>query len=212
MRIRRSIVLVFVLALVGLGAFWVSSSVADTPEKLTLPKEDLAQICGIKPPEEAHTVQITGAGTFQETSGEASPIVVRIGQPYKLKTGQKAVPLHTISISGTGFAEGVGGTRYWLDPTRPVTSAIWEKRPGTEFPAIQEMRFHFFYTLEAMPGKVYRSVNPARMRSNDVRAFPPPSGTTYSLMEPVELEEVSEPGVVAGKVLANRIVISNKGA
>ena len=69
------------------------------------------------------------------------------------------------------------------------------------------MRFHFFYSLEAMPGKVYRSIKPARMRSNNVRAFPPPSGTVYRLMEPVELEEVSDPGVVVGRVLANRIAI-----
>lgn len=207
MRIRQSIVLVFALVLVGAGASWVSSSVADTPRKLTLPQETIAAVCGVKPPEEAHLVQINGAGTFQETSGEASPIVVRVGQQYKLKTGQKVVPLGAVSISGQGFAEGIGGTRYWLDPTRPVNSAIWEKTPGTEFPAIQEMRFHFFYTLEAMPGKTFRSINPARMRSNNVRAFPPPSGTVYRLMEPVRLEEVSEPGVVAGRVLANRVVI-----
>ena len=213
MRIRRAIVLAFALVLVGAGASWVSSSVADTPRKLMLPqKATVAVICGIKSADEAHLVQIDGAGTFQETSGEASPIVVKIEQPYKLKTGQKTVPLSAISISGTGYAEGIGGTRYWLDPTRPVASAIWEKTPGTEFPAIQEMRFHFFYTFEAMPGKTFRSINPARMRSNNVRAFPPPSGTTYRLVEPVELEEISAPGVVVGRVLANRVVISNKGA
>lgn len=208
MRIRQSIVLVFSVVLVGLGAFWVSSSVADTPRKLTLPQETYAAICGIKSYEEAHLVQINGAGTFQESAvGEANPIIVRVEKQYKLKTGQKVVPLRAVALSGEGFAEGIGGTRYWLDPTRPVKSAIWEKTPGTEFPAIQEMRFHFFYTFEGMPGKVYRSINPARMRSNNVRAFPPPSGTTYRLMEPVELEEVSNPGVVVGKVLANRAKI-----
>lgn len=207
MRIRRSIVLVFALVLVGLGAFWVSSSVADTPRKLTLPQESLAQFCGLKPLEDAHTVQLNGAGTFQETATEASPIIVRVDKQYKLKTGQKIVPLRAVAISGQGFAEGIGATRYWLDPARPVKSAIWEKTPGTEFPAIQEMRFHFFYSFEAMPGKIYRSINPARMRSNNVRAFPPPPGTVYRLMEPVELEEVSDPGVVVGRVLANRVTI-----
>lgn len=208
MRIRQSIVLVVSVALVGLGAFWVTSSVADTPRKLTLPQETMAAICGVKSYEEAHLVQINGAGTFQESAvGEANPIIVRVEKQYKLKTGQKVVPLRAVALSGEGFAEGIGGTRYWLDPTRPVKSAIWEKTPGTEFPAIQEMRFHFFYTFEGMPGKVYRSINPARMRSNNVRAFPPPSGTTYRLMEPVELEEVSNPGVVVGRVLANRAKI-----
>jgi hypothetical protein len=223
MRIRQSAALVFALVLIGVGAFWVSS-VADTPEKLMLPQtENALQPCptedGSGTPHQEHQVQINGLGTFQENgtfqgsrSGDPTPPVVKIGRQYKSKTGQKVVPLRIISIGGHGFAEGIGETRFWLDPTRPVRSAIWEKKPGTEFPAIQEMRFHFFYTLEAMPGKIFRSINPARMRSNDVRAFPPPAGTVYRLAAPVNLEEVSEPGVVVGQVLANRLVMPKHGA
>jgi len=93
-----------------------------------------------------------------------------------------------------------------------VTGAIWEKTAGTEFPAVQEMRFHFFYTVEALEGKVFRSINPARMRSDNVRAFPPPPGTIYRLLEPVQLEDINEPGVVAGEILSNQVEVPRPGA
>lgn len=218
MKIPRFLAPVLALTVIGVGAFWVSS-VADTPKKLMLPQiENALQPCptpdGSGDPHQEHQVQIDGLGTFQESPvpGEPSPLIVKVGKQHRSKSGLKTVPLRVVAIGGRGFAEGIGETRFWLDPTRPVTSAIWEKKPGTEFPANQEMRFHFFYTVEAMPGKVYRSMNPARMRSNDVRAFPPPAGTTYRLVAPVELEEVSEPGVVVGKILANRFVMPKHGA
>ncbi|HEX4964346.1 MAG TPA: hypothetical protein VF173_26240 [Thermoanaerobaculia bacterium] len=162
------------------------------------------------PPEhyDQHEIVIGSLGTFTEVgTGAPSQIMVEVGNQFLAKSGQKTVPLKIVSIGGTGFAEGLGATRFWLDATRPVTSAIWEKQLGTEFPAIQEMRFHFFYTMEAMPGKVFRSVNPAVMRSDDVRAFPPPPGTVYHLAKAVDLEDASEPGVVIGRIVSNRVVI-----
>lgn len=208
MKIRGSVALVFAVVLIGIGAFWVTSSTADTPKKLMLPQTVNALETCDDIRHEGHEASFNGLGTFQESPvGDPSPLVVRIGQQYKSKTGHKIVPLRVVSIGGHGFAEGIGETFCWLDQTRPIKSAIWEKKPGTEFPAIQEMQFHFFYTVEAMPGKVFRSINPARMRSNDVRAFPPPPGTVYRLVEPVKLEDISEPGVVVGQFLSNRLVI-----
>jgi hypothetical protein len=153
-------------------------------------------------------ITFPGLGKFMPRGiGDAPPIVAVIGKPYISKAGLKTVPLRIIANGGHSFAEGLGETHFWLDATRPLTSAIWERSPGTEFPAIQEMRFHFFYTAEAFPGKIFRSVNPSRMRSENVRAFPPPPGTVYNLVEPVDLEDVSEPGVVVGRILSNRVVI-----
>jgi hypothetical protein len=198
------------------GILWSTASIAAKPKQALLP-----QFAGVEaacdpeftPPEhrDGHTLIFSSLGTFTETDvGPTSPIMVETGTPFISKGGLKSVPLRVVSIGGRGFAEGIGETRFWLDATRPVDGAIWEKRPGTEFPAIQEMRFHFFYTLEAMPGRVFRSVNPAVMRSEDVRAFPPLPGTVYKLARPVELEDISEPGVVVGRVVTNRVEIAGR--
>jgi hypothetical protein len=209
----RSFVLTFFLVLIGAGVLWTTSSLAAKPERLMLP-----QVAGVKaacdpaetPPEhyDQHGIIIDTMGTFIEVgTGAPSQIMVEIGQQFIAKSGRKTVPLEIVSIGGTGFAEGLGATRFWLDATRPVTSAIWEKQPGTEFPAIQEMRFHFFYTIEAMPGRVFRSMTPAVMRSDDVRNFPPPPGTVYHLAKAVEFEDISAPGVRVGEIVSNRVVI-----
>ena len=211
-RMRSSFFLGSSLALLGVGVFWATSSMAAKPERLMLPqKEGLIASCGEETPPEhydQHNITIDSLGTFTEIgTGAPSQIMAEVGRQFVAKSGLKTVPLKIVSIGGKGHAEGIGETRFWLDATRPVTSAIWEKQAGTEFPAIQEMRFHFFYTIEAMPGRVFRSVNPAVMRSNDVRAFPPPPGTVYRLAGPVEIEDVSQPGVVIGRVNSNRVVI-----
>jgi hypothetical protein len=213
---RKFLVLSFFLALVAAGAFfWAGSSTAAKLERATLPtvaQPTTTAFCDgdyTDPPEgDFKEVTFSGLGTYQETGiGKATQIMARVKPAFISKSGLKTVPLEIVSIGGRTFAEGIGETRFWLDATRPVPSAIWEKRPGTEFPAVQEMRFHFFYTLEALPGRVFRSINPAIMRSNNVRAFPPLSGTRYHLVQPVEIEDVSDPGVVVGKVLSNEFTV-----
>lgn len=208
---RRPLVLGLFLTLLGAGTFWASSLMADRPVRATLPSEVGVQTAcpedGTYHPE-FHEVTISGVGTFQEQSVEGpSQIMVQIDKQFRSRNGLKTVPFQIVSIAGRGFAEGIGETQFRLDASRPVTSAIWEKEAGTEFPAIQEMRFHFFYTVEAMPGKVFRSADPAVMRSEHVAAFPPPPGTTYRLVRAVELEEVGRPGVVVGRILSNQVVI-----
>ncbi len=210
---RRSLVLMFALVL-GMGALWATASLADRPERQMLPnKSEIGtEVCGFSAaPEEGETIKsatIAGLGEFEDKSaGNATRIMAQIGERYRSNSGLATVPFKVLSIGGKGFAEGIGETNFWLDASRPVTSAIWEKRPGTEFPAVQEMRFHFFYTVEAMPGRVFRSINPARMRSNDVRAFPPPPGTVYRLLAPVQLEDINEPGVVVGQILSNQVAV-----
>jgi hypothetical protein len=210
---RRPLVLGLFLALFAVGAFWVTSSLAASPERF-LPSEKTEACpthCGDFTCEgEIKEVTITGLGTFQTFSEGGSPVVADFGRPFLAKGGLKTVPVRLASIDGRAFAEGVGETYFWLDASRPVPSAIWEKKPGTEFPAIQEMRFHFFYTVEAMPGKVYRSVNPAIMRTDNLASFPPPAGTFYRLMKTVDLEEIREPGVLAGQVLSNEVTMGGR--
>jgi hypothetical protein len=209
-RFVRTSLLVSSLALVSIaGLFAIQSSFASSGA--TLPdNEGLALACpedGVYHPE-MHGGEIQDIGPFQEHAvGRRSQIMVELGKAYKSAEGLKTVPFQIVSIGQDGFADGLGATRFSLDASRPVTSAIWERVPGTDFPAIQEMRFHFFYQIEALPGKVLRSVNPAIMRSESVTAFPPLPGTVYVLVKPVELEDASNPGVILGRITHNRVTI-----
>jgi hypothetical protein len=208
---QKPLLVLLSASLVSVAAFWAASSHVSAGERAMLPNAPgVTTVCddaGID--EEApHEGDLEGFGAFQEVGGgKRTQIVVRLGAPYRTEKGLKTVPFEILSIGTSGFADGLGATSFSLDASRPVTSAIWEKEPGTEFPAIQEMRFHFLYTVEAMPGKVFRSVNPAVMRSDNVLAFPPPRGTTYQLAGPVELEDLSKPGAPAGRILRNRATV-----
>ena len=205
---RTSLAVVCCLAVLGIGTFLATSSQAARVERATLPDTTGSIVvcdADIAPEKE---VTFSGLGTFKPVGiGDAPPIVAVVGESYVSRAGLKTVPLRIVANGGHSFAEGLGETRFWLDPSRPMSSAIWEKTPGTEFPAIQEMRFHFLYTAEAMPGRVFRSMNPSIMRSDNVRSFPPPPGTVYRLMRPIELEDIQNPGVVVGRVLNNKVTI-----
>jgi hypothetical protein len=208
MRIRRSLITVFFLALIAGGAFVATSSLSAKPELTMLPAASVVPVICPPPAGSEKESTFAGLGTFKdEREAKPNPLMVRTGPSFISSNGLKTVPLEILAIGWGGSAEGLGETHFWMDTTRPLTSAIWEKTAGTEFPAIQEMRFHFFYTVEAMPGKVFRTINPARMRSTDVRAFPPPPGTVYHLVEPIQLEEIHKPGVVAGRIQSNRMYI-----
>ena len=208
----RTFGLVFVLSLIAGGAFWATSSLSAAPGKAMLPTKEDTVVCPHHPEDcsdgcsSGKIVSLEDLGTFETRATSSSPLIARVGRPF-LKNGLKTVPIQLINVEGIAFADGLGETRFWLDASRPVKSAVWEKAPGTEFPAIQEMRFHFFYTVDALPGKVYRSMNPAVMRTENLRAFPPPAGTRYRLASPVYLEELGQPGVVVGKVVDNEVVI-----
>jgi hypothetical protein len=207
---RRSLILGLFLALLSAGAFWATATLDAAPGRAKLPTVGVKAGCpedGVYHPE-MHGVILDSLGYFQEQTVEGpSQIMIETGPQFKSRNGLRTVPFQIVSIAGRGFAEGIGQTQFRLDASRPVPSAIWEKKPGTDFPAIQEMRFHFFYTVEAMPDKFFRSVNPAVMRSENVGAFPPPPGTTYRLVKAVELEDVNEPGVVVGRIVSNQVVV-----
>jgi hypothetical protein len=214
--LRRPLVMIgLLLVLAGVGALWATATRGTKPQqpegRPMLPKAEVIVECDAdRSPDKI--VVVPDEGTFRMVGmGDAPPIVAITGQTFISKNSLKTVPLRIIANGGHSFAEGIGETRFWLDATRPVQSAIWEKSPGTEFPAIQEMRFHFFFTMESKPGKLFRTMNPSIMRSDDVRAFPPPAGTEYRLMEPINIEDVNEPGVVAARVISNRVVIRQQG-
>jgi hypothetical protein len=205
----RSRVILCSLLVIGVVALWATASLASKPDVKSevLPIEETVECDADFESDKVVEIVDTGEGEFKTQAVGASPLVIRLGKPYVSREGLKTVPLRVLSNGGRHFGEGIGETRFWLDATRPVESAIWEKTSGTEFPAIQEVRFHFFFTMESRPGKLYRSMKPATMRSDNVLTFPPPANTNYRLIRPVDVEDVTQPGVVALRIKSNRVVI-----
>lgn len=203
---RHSAVLVFCLALVAAGAFWATSHAAT----LAYPAPNIKFDCNVDFTSEKEVRLPPFLDVITRPIGDPTPFSVRTGETF-ISNGFRTLRLEILSNGGHAFAEGIGATHFWFDGSRPLPSFLREKTPGTGFPAIQEMRFHFYYTAEAFPGKVFRSVNPAIMRSNHVTAFPPPPGTTYELVSPVDLEDVNKPGTVVGQITSNFAYIPNEG-
>jgi hypothetical protein len=142
-----------------------------------------------------------GVGTFELASEES--LSATIGQKLIDRDGKMVRPIQIRGMAGRGRATGIGETVYWLDTSRPVESGLRSKLRGHEFPAVHEMGFHLYFTAEALPGKIFRSINPAIMVNDNATSFPPKPGTRYVLKNVVEFEDVDDPGHVAARILSN---------
>ena len=181
-----------VLVLTG-GAFLVSTSVSSE----VVP---ISQEC---PFEGDHVISIDGLGQFNVDTAEL--IGARGGEKYLDRKGLATRPIEILGMAGRGYAEGVGETMYWLDKSRPMDGSMVKARAqGADFPAVHEMHFHLFLTTDALPGRTFRSINPAVMVNNRAMSFPPRQGSRYVLKNVVEFEDVNEPGVVVISILSNR--------
>jgi len=148
-----------------------------------------------------HTGWVNGLGDFSLASEES--ISAGIGEKSVDREGKAVRTIRILGMAGRGYATGIGETVYWLDKSRPVASGLRAKLRGQEFPAVHEMGFHLFFTTEALPGKIFRSINPAIMVNNNAMSFPPRPGARYALKNVVEFEAVDEPGVVAARIMSN---------
>jgi len=148
-----------------------------------------------------HRGSFDGLGAFTLSSEEL--VSAAVGTKFIDRDGRIVTPIRIRGLAGRGQAEGIGETVYWLDTSRPVTSGIRSKQRGQEFPAVHEMGFHLFLTTEALPGKIFRSINPAIMVNENSTSFPPKLGSSYALKSVVEFEDVAEPGIVAARIESN---------
>lgn len=153
-----------------------------------------------------HSLLVFRLGTTPfDSIGIGGPSIEGVAEKsYVNQNGQTTVPLTITSLNVTSVAEGLGAVNYWLDTSRPAPSAIWEKTPGTGFPAVQVMSFNVFVNIEGFEGTLH-TVSPATLRSNDVHGFPPPPGTAYQMVAPVNLADAS--GEVVGRILTGSFVM-----
>ncbi|MEM7483512.1 MAG: hypothetical protein AAF481_20320 [Acidobacteriota bacterium] len=116
--------------------------------------------------------------------------------------GRQFVPLNVKGYTERGWVDGLGDTHVWLDKSRPTTgSFLREITPGTGFPAVQEIHMHFMMTTDGLPGRMFRTLEPVVLRSEEVNSFPPPKGTSYHTVGDVIFEDVDEPGVEAARIV-----------
>ena len=92
------------------------------------------------------------------------------------------------------------------DPDRdPPQSTITAIVPGQPFPAIHEHVFNLQVTIpNLLPGitlrnKIPPNPGPAILRNSNVADFPP-QNDVYNLAEPIELEDVNNPGPVLATI------------
>ena len=148
-----------------------------------------------------HVGWFNNLGNFTVESEESISALVE--EKVLDREGKTVTPIRIRGMAGRGRATGIGETVYWLDTSRPVASGIRAKLRGQEFPAVHEMGFHLFLTTEALPGQIFRSINPAVMVNNNSMSFPPKPGSRYVLKNVVEFEDVNDPGIVVARILSN---------
>ena len=127
--------------------------------------------------------------------------------------GVTAVPLLLQDFVFTGVGPIIGTITIKQDPDRvPPQSTLTAIVPGRPFPAIQDMVVNIHVTIpNLLPGitlrnKIPPNPGPAIMRNSNVTNFPP-QGDVYQLVEPIELEDVNNPGPVLATILTSPVTV-----
>jgi hypothetical protein len=104
-----------------------------------------------------------------------------------------------------GVGAAIGVITVVMDPDRvPPPSTVIAITPGRPFPAIQDMYVNIHVTIpNLLPGITLRNKisnpGPAILRNANVTNFPP-QNDVYQLVEPIELEDVNNPGPVLATI------------
>lgn len=113
-----------------------------------------------------------------------------------------------------GTGAGIGTITIRKDPDRePPPSTLTAATPGQPFPAVHEMPMNIHMTIPSrLPGitlrnKIPPNPGPAILRNANVTDFPP-QGDLYQLVEPIELEDVNNPGPVLATILTFPVTVN----
>ena len=104
-----------------------------------------------------------------------------------------------------GVGAIIGPITVAMDPNRvPPASTLTAITPSIPFPAIQDMNVNIHVTIpNLLPGITMQNKlsnpGPAILRNPNVTNFPP-QNDIYSLVEPIELEDVNNPGPVLATI------------
>jgi hypothetical protein len=105
-----------------------------------------------------------------------------------------------------GIGNIIGPITVRLDPNRqPPQSTLTAIVSGKPFPAVQDMVVNVNITIpNLLPGitlqnKIPSNPGPAILRNSNVVNFPP-DNDVYNLVEPMDLEDVNNPGPVLATI------------
>ena len=112
--------------------------------------------------------------------------------------------IHEYAANGVGAV--IGAISMVRDPDRdPGPSRLAPIVPGVPFPGVQEFIVNMHVEIPALlPGIRLRNVippnpGPTILRNPNVTSFPP-QNDVYQLVEPIELEDVNNPGPVLATI------------
>ncbi|GHO95867.1 hypothetical protein KSF_059150 [Reticulibacter mediterranei] len=124
------------------------------------------------------------------------------------------VPLLLQEHVSDGIGNIIGPITIRKDPDRePPQSTLTAIVPGVPFPAIQDIISNIHVTIpNLLPGitlrnKIPPNPGPAILRNSNVTNFPP-QNDVYSLVEPMELEDVNNPGPVLATIQSFPITVN----
>jgi hypothetical protein len=113
-----------------------------------------------------------------------------------------------------GVGAGIGFIEVVMDPDRlPPPSSLTAITPGVPFPAIQDIVPNIHVTIPnllpriTLRNKIPTNPGPAILRNPNVTNFPP-SNDVYQLVEPIELEDVNNPGPVLATIQTFPITVN----
>lgn len=116
------------------------------------------------------------------------------------------VPLLIQEQVADGIGNIIGPITIRKDPDRePPQSTLTSIVAGQPFPAIQDVIFNIHVTIpNLLPGitlrnKIPTNPGPPILRNSNVTTFPP-QNDVYQLVEPIELEDVNNPGPVLATI------------
>ncbi len=94
------------------------------------------------------------------------------------------------------------------DYERPAPPSLFrEMKPGTGFPAIQDMNVNILVTIEALGDIKLRNVKTGTLRSEPIESLPP-KNTKYTLLFPMDLERVDNPGRVVARIVSYTVNVN----
>ena len=116
------------------------------------------------------------------------------------------VPLLIQEQASDGIGNIIGPITMRQDPDRvPPPSTLTSIVAGQPFPGVQDIIFNVHVTIpNLLPGitlrnKIPTNPGPPILRNSNVTNFPP-QNDIYALVEPIELEDVNNPGPVLATI------------
>jgi hypothetical protein len=104
-----------------------------------------------------------------------------------------------------GIGAAIGIIEVVMDPNRvPPPSTVIAITPGRPFPAVQDMHVNINVTIPNLLPRItlqnkLSNPGPAILRNTNVTNFPP-QNDVYQLVEPIDLEDVNNPGPVLATI------------